>query len=220
MIWKQREDSSYSYFVTIFIFLFLSLGVWKCVPLLLYAGENLVPNGDFEEGKKFPSGWGIEVPLYPGIKLLPSDPRYGKRVKQGVNLLWVKREEGGKCMLFLLNEKAPPYASISEIEGMTFASRMVEIEPEKRYIVEVEAKSTGPEGIIFVKGYRKLSSGEFQERYRAPLQFHIREFGKWKKFSRSFRIPFPEVKWVIVYLYAYGKRGKIWFDRVRLYPEE
>jgi len=210
--------------------------IWFILPL--YAEENLLPNGDFEEGKEFPAGWGKMVEIYPGIKLLPSDPRYGKRVKQGVNLLWVKREKGGKCILFLLDEEAPPYTSISEVEGMTFASQMVKIEPERRYIIEVEVKSTGPEGIVFVKGYRKLPSGgatrgeispqtdiqehreKFQERYRATLQFHIKEYGRWKKFSRSFRIPFPEVKWIIVNLYAYGKRGRIWFDNVRLFPEK
>ncbi len=199
--------------------LIFSLFLLSILPL--YAEENLIFNGDFEEGRDFPYGWGSKVKVYPGIRVLPSDPRYpGGKVKEGENILWVERE-GGRCILFVMDEPAPPYASISETTGITYASDLIELVPGKRYRLEVEAKSTGPEGIVFLKGYGKLEDGTYQERYRAPLHLHfLKEINKWKKFSRTFYIPFPEVRWGIISLYAYGRRGKIWWDRVSLYPEE
>ncbi len=189
------------------VFLFLSP---------LRAQDNLIRNGDFETGDTFPFFWGSRVKVYPGIKVLPSDPRYGGKIREGINILWVK-EGKGKCVLFLMDEPAPPYRSISETTGITLSSEMITLKPGKRYLLSVKAKSSGPEGIVFIKAYRKKDEGDFQERFRAPLQLHFRgKYNRWHRFSRTFKIPFPDTRFVIVSLYAYGKRGRIWFDEVSL----
>ena len=186
-------------------------------------GVNLVPNGDFEEGDVMPYYWGSKVFPQKGIKILPSDPRKGKRVKEGVNLLWAEREAESKCIKFFLNEEAPRYASICEIEGMSYDSKLFQVEPNKKYKIEVEAKSTGPEAIVFVKAYKTHPERGYVQSYRAPLFCHFVERKSWNKWdicSRSFKIPFPEVKWVKVSLYGYGaKKGELYFDNVKLYPD-
>jgi len=200
------------------IFLFLVLAV------SLQAEEiNLVPNGSFEKGDVMPYHWGSKVKPQKGIKILPSDPRKGKRVKEGVNLLWVERVSGGKCIKFFLNEEAPRYASICEVEGMSYDSKLIQVEPRKKYRIEVQAKSTGPEAIIFVKGCKIHPERGYIESYRAPLFCHFVErksLNKWESFSRSFKIPFAGTEWIKVSLYGYGaKKGELYFDEVKIYPE-
>jgi len=195
-------------------------------PPLLFAEEvtNLIPNGDFEEGDSMPYHWGTKVKKKKGIKVLPSDPRYGGKIKEGINLLWVVREDGSRCIKFFLNEEAPRYASVCETSGMSYDSELVRIEPLMSHTIEVEVKSTGPEAIIFTKGYKTHSERGFIEAYRAPLFCHFTErknWNTWERFSRTFKIPFPDVTWIKVSLYGYGaKKGELYFDKVRVAPSD
>lgn len=190
-------------------------------------GVNLIPNGDFEEGDTMPYHWGTRVRLGSGFRILLSSPAHPRgRVKEGVNLLWNKGESPwGKCVELFLNEPAPRYSSICEVEGMEMGSEFIPLDPKKKYNIEVDVKSTGPSVIVFVKVYKEDEKVWRREVYRAPLFCHFQKEGEWAHFRR--RKPFPttrfppQAKWMRVILYAYGgNKGIVYFDNVRLYEVE
>ena len=137
----------------IFILLFLQ------VTAFAYCEVNLVPNGDFENGRLMPAHWGSNVQKDPTVQVYESAKG---RVKEGKNLLWNKTESPtGRCMEFRLDESAKQWTSIAATSGMEYESEYIPAKYNQKYKISIDIKSVGinnkkngPGVKVFVKAYR------------------------------------------------------------------
>lgn len=177
------------------------------------AGENLIANGGFEEGDKEPIGWQVNT---------PGDIK-GK-VKFGKNVIWEKGSSpSGKCMKFLMNEKAPEWTAIAEIEGFGYASDFIPVKFGKTYRVYADIKGIGdknpkklPVAFIFVKGYKKREDNKKLMVYQFQVDCELKEPEKWQHFEGEFTIPKESIEEVQISVYACYPRGIVWFDNAGL----
>jgi len=200
----------------IFILLFLQ------ITALAYCEVNLIPNGDFENGRLTPDHWGSNAKKDPTIQVYESAKG---RVVEGKNLLWNKTESPtGRCVEFRLDEPAKQWTSIAATSGMEYESEYIPCAYKQKYKISLDIKSVGingkkngPKVKVFVKAYRydKKKRKSF-EVYRAPMHCYPEKPGDWSTCSRTFKIKVSTAQKMKVVVYAYWPKGVVCFDNVRL----
>ena len=198
----------------IVILLFMSIG--------LFAGENLLPNGNFDAGKngaekwekvdKLTSFWVMEKGRGRVLKL---DSR-GDR-KQA--LTWKKKLKTDPSakppkMFFPKNK----YAALGGYEGANLDSDLIDVEPGQTYTLSVDIK--GKCGMfVWIKGFmmhprRKHLTDSYQTRLK-PENLSATE---WKTFSIDFTPTkrMPKTSKMKVRIYVYWPVGIAYFDNVRI----
>lgn len=203
-------------------FVIVSLLLFLQSVLPAYCETNLIPNGNFENGKLMPDHWGSNAKKDPTIQVYESAKG---RVIEGKNLLWNKTESPtGRCIEFRLNEPAKQWTSIAATSGMEYESEYIPCTYNQKYKISIDIKSVGingkgngPEVKMFVKAYRydkkKMESFEV---YRAPMHCYPENHGNWSMCSRTFKIKVSTAQKMKVVVYAYWPKGVVCFDNVRL----
>ena len=183
---------------------------------------NLVKNAGFEEGDTMPFHWGSRAKRNPKVR--PTDDETG-RVKEGENILWVKKKAGGRCIKFALDEDAPKWASISETTGMGYYSDYIPISTGTSYTFGVDARSValkpgtlGPTPLVFVRGFREFPGKGRRRVWEVKMTCRPERPGEWNHFEEYFEIHTKGVQWIKVKLYAYNRRGTVYFDDVFVVP--
>jgi hypothetical protein len=209
-----------------------SVEAWKRNP-------NLVPNGDFTQGKDGRlAGWeGViesqryhppwtddaQAPLQQdrARMILWSPPPGGAGVSPAV---W-----GGTARTPVQPEKVLQFAlpeSVAGLNGLACYSDWVEVKVGHRYRCAITYASDGPTFLPFVKGYALVQSpGEGQpqrrEVYRRQFPKLHATAGKWETAVADFvpsvlappagghREPY-QLKWIRVDLYCYWPKGHVW----------
>ena len=185
------------------------------VTAFAYCEVNLIPNGDFENGRLMPDCWGSNAKKDPTVQVYESAKG---RVKEGKNLLWNKTESPtGRCVEFRLNEPAKQWTSIAATSGMEYESEYIPCTYNQEYKISIDIKKNDPKVIVFVKAYRydkkKMKSFEV---YRAPMHCYPENPGDWSTCSRTFKIKVSTAQKMKVVVYAYWPKGVVYFDNVRL----
>ncbi len=210
-------------------------------------GKNLVPNGDFEKGKKgCPLGWDrpdgltsfwVKDPLRPGRCM-----RFDTDVYKWE---YYKRREEMK-----LPHPPPPrpktptkgrkFNTVAGVTGVPFFSGFFPIDPRLPYKLTLEFMPGRP-GLgrkklvpkVFVKGYIRMTreiweNGKTVKRSLDRVAFKIYKDlkggvpGKWKKYTLYF-FPGrrnPSIRRLKVMLFPYWPPGEYFFDNVRVEPME
>ncbi len=227
------------------------VSLFLCAPLLPAQGTkrrvNLVPNGDFERGRKgCPLGWDRPDGL---TSFWVKDPvRPGRCMRFDTDVYkweYYKRREEMK-----LPHPPPPraktptkghkYNTAAGVTGVPFFSDFIPIDPRRPYKLTLEFMP-GKSGLggnklvpkVFVKGYIKMTreiweNGKTVKRALDRVAFKIYKDlkdgvpGKWKKYTLYF-FPGrrnPSIERLKVMLFPYWPPGEYFFDNVRLEPME
>jgi len=189
--------------------------------------ENLVVNGGFEAGGRFPDGWsGVD----------------------GLTVFWEKEPDGNRLIRmdtdvykaeFMKRKKelaadplSPPwkksptsgrkYNTVAGTYGASLFSAPVPVERGAVYRLRVRFKgpSRGEDFVpkVFVKGYARVR-GRYRKVYQAYKACRGTG-GAWKRYERTFSptAHTPFVEYVVVQLYAYWPPGEYFFDDVEVRP--
>lgn len=205
--------------------------------------QNLLSNGDFEKGDRYPSGWQRPDDF---STFWVTDPKKGKCMKIDSSVpedQWHERLEQMKEE----NPPAPPkphklrspYQAIGANDGVPFFSEFVDIKPAYNYTLSIEAKNDGKSAAadpqkggkvgakIFVKGYKEFPAdivvdGKVKRVNMKRVAFKMYKdldlTAEWQKTSFSFcpTLEDPEIKWIRVMIYVYWPAGIAYFDNVEL----
>jgi hypothetical protein len=155
--------------------------------------RNLVPNGDFEEGKDTPTGW-QQVDGLTTFWVKDDDPRRGKVIKFDTDVYqiqaydwWVKIVKGAKAKD--APKKKPTvgdkYDTLAGLDGVWFWSDFIPIEKGKAYWLTLDVK--GADIMAWLVGYEKKESTAFGADAGA-FQEYLKEkkLGKPKDSKRGF----------------------------------
>jgi len=189
---------------------------------MVRAGENLVPNGDFQAGKVTADNW--EKP--DGLSSFwVNDPVRGRilkldsRIDQGQLRDW-------KAQLKQNPHAVPPkpvipenrYAAAGGDEGVMLDSAFIPVQPGQNYKLSVDYKGAG-KPFVWIKGFmphprRKVDVDAYQTRLE-PQQPSEQE---WRTFSIGFNptARTPNVTKMKVRIYAYWPAGIYYFSNVRI----
>lgn len=212
----------------------ISLAINCYLWLSMYAiTQNLLPNGDFEKGDKYPTGWQRTDDF---SSFWVTDSKKGKCLKIDSTVpedQWHERLEQMKEA----NPPEPPkphklkseYQAIGGNDGVPFFSDFVDIKPGYNYTLSMEAKNDGNKvGVkIFAKGYKEFPTDIVVEgkvkkvnmkRVAFKMYKDLELKAEWQKTSFSFcpSIQDPEIKWFKVMIFVYWPAGIAYFDNVEL----
>lgn len=209
------------------------------LPLLLLPARaaddarNLVANGGFEEGAADATaipGWSEVDGLTTFWKTEPGRGRV-LMIDTDVNLSeanerWKEMElppEQRPAAKPKGPTRPPKYDTVGGTTGAKVYSDFFRVEPGMRYRLTVDAKTDGPEVLVFVKGYSKFE-GDFRKFYQCYKKVPAGR-DEWKTYERTFNptLHSPEVTHIRVMPYAYWPPGRAWIDDVRVTrvgPEE
>ncbi|MBY0232569.1 MAG: hypothetical protein K2W96_25090, partial [Gemmataceae bacterium] len=130
---------------------------------------NLLPNGDFEEGKDTPAKW----QKVDGLSTFwVDDPgkKRGKVIKFDTDILqsqgyewWAKIHAGAKAKDAPKKKPTvePKYDTLAGLDGVWFWSDFIPVEKGKKYWLTMDIKSEGPDVMAWLVGYEKKESEEF-----------------------------------------------------------
>ena len=190
-------------------------------------GENIVPNGDFEEGGERPVKWMDVDDLVVFYERDDVDHGMVMRFDTDVNLAeyqaWkAEREAGARLSAAPIKTPVTPpgYDTVGGTTGAPFRSDFFPVDATKPYRLTFEMK--GPAGAkLFVKGYAKVR-GELREVGRAYKSCKRKTSeGEWETFTRTFH-PFrwgsraEGIEALKIQLFAYWPRGTYSFDNIRI----
>lgn len=156
---------------------------------------NCVPNGDFEAGREHPEHW---------------------RLPEGGRAQWAEGEgaKGSRALRVTLDR------ATAESYGQGCFSPALRLEPDREYQVSVDVRSDGPNVIVFVKGFATIR-GKEREIYTKHKELRLGkdlERGRFRtvRYYVQPRHPSYRIERVKLWLYAYLRPGRAWFDNVRI----
>lgn len=121
--------------------------------------QNLLPNGDFEEGDDSPKAW-QQVDGLTSFWVDDADPRHGKVVKLDTDVRqsqayqwWEKIIAGASPMDAPAKQPTvePKYDTLAGLDGVWFYSDYIAVEPRKDYWLTIDVK--GPGILVWLVGY-------------------------------------------------------------------
>ncbi|MDA3926800.1 MAG: hypothetical protein PF904_19115 [Kiritimatiellae bacterium] len=191
-------------------------------PLLLIAGENLVKNGNFDEGEEFALHWERADGL---TSFFENEEGRGRIVKMDTlvdrdqALAWAK---AFKADTTLKPPKKTPikqksYGSIGGNEGVMLDSELIDAKPGQDYKLTVDYKGDG-KPFVWIKGFlihpkRKVLVDAYQTRLEPGKPSKT----EWRTFSIGFNpTKNPRVTKFKVRLYSYWPNGLYYFDNVKV----
>jgi hypothetical protein len=153
-------------------------------------GENLVPNGDFEEGDVTPRGWQTIDNLC-AYWVKDDDPAHGKVMKFDTDVYqkeayawWVQIAKGASPLK--APKKTPTvgdkYDTIAGLDGAWFWSDYIPVKKGKAYWFTLDVK--GPEIMTWLVGYPEKGSTAFGSEAKA-FQEVLQEANTGKKPDRG-----------------------------------
>ena len=128
-------------------------------PASLPQGENLLPNGDFEQGEITPDGW-QSVDGLSSFWVEADDPARGRVLRFDTDVLqsqayaWWKEIHAGASPEDAPSKQLtvePKYDTLAGLDGTWFFSDAIAIEPDKSYWLTVDAR--GPAMLCWLVGY-------------------------------------------------------------------
>jgi hypothetical protein len=136
-------------------------------------GENLVPNGDFEEGDISPKGW-QSVDNLCAYWVKDSDPKHGKVMKFDTDVYqreaydwWVKLAKGASPLN--APKKTQPvgdkYDTIAGLDGAWFWSDYIPVKKGRAYWFTLDVK--GPGIMTWLVGYKEKGGTAFGSEAKA-----------------------------------------------------
>ncbi len=123
------------------------------------AKENLIPNGDFEEGEITPAGW-QSIDNLSAFWVRDEDPARGKVLKFETDILqsqayawWKEIAAGGspETAPARLPTVEPKYDTLAGLDGVWFWSDPIPVEKGKAYWLTIDVK--GPAMLLWLVGY-------------------------------------------------------------------
>jgi hypothetical protein len=191
-------------------------------PLLLIAGENLVKNGNFDEGEEFALHWERADGL---TSFFENEEGRGRIVKMDTlvdrdqALAWAK---AFKADTTLKPPKKTPikqksYGSIGGNEGVMLDSELIDAKPGQDYKLTVDYKGDG-KPFVWIKGFlihpkRKVLVDAYQTRLEPGKPSKT----EWRTFSIGFNpTKNPRVTKFKVRLYSFWPNGLYYFDNVKV----
>ncbi|MCM8769995.1 MAG: hypothetical protein NC911_10095 [Candidatus Omnitrophica bacterium] len=99
-------------------------------------------------------------------------------------------------------------------EGLWMYSLFRPIDCPGSFTLEIEAKSEGPEIIVFVEGWGVVS--DRRRRIERNECFAHPQTNDWQNYHFQVVFTKAEVTWVRLRVFAYGKAGSVWFKKIVL----
>jgi hypothetical protein len=130
-------------------------------------GVNLIPNGDFEEGKTTPTGWQT-VDGLSSFWVKDDDPAHGKVLKVDTDVTqsqaydwWVKIAKGALPGDAPKKDptQEPKYDTLAGNDGVWFWSDFIPVEKGKAYWLTLDVK--GPPILAWLVGYAEKGDSSF-----------------------------------------------------------
>lgn len=195
--------------------------LFSAVPL--FAGENLIPNGTFDEGAETAAHWERADGL---TSFFETEPGRGRIVRMDTcvdrdqALEWAKAFKADPTLKPPAKKPIAPtsYGSIGGNEGVMLDSELIDCTPGQNYKLTVDFKGDG-KPFVWIKGFlmhptRKILVDGYQTRLE-PLSPSKTE---WRTFSIGFNptAKSPRITKMKVRLYAYWPNGLYYFDNVRV----
>ena len=207
----------------------LAVGLLLLPAGILFAGENLLPNGDFETGKNNATGWEVPDGL---TSFWCRDPERGRVLKLDTRPLrtqvvqwWELRKKNPEAVP---PEPIIPHDELDSVaanEGTFIDSGFIPVKPGQNYKLTVDYKGKY-KPFVWIKGFmihprRKIPVDSYQTRLE-PIGAHEKE---WRTYSIGFNptARMPRTDRMKVRIYAYWQPGIYYFDRVKveeITPEE
>lgn len=196
----------------------------------LRAGENLIPNGTFDEGEPAAAHWERADGL---TSFFETEEGRGRIVKMDTlvdrdqALEWTKAFKADPALKPPAKKPIAPssYGSIGGNEGVMLDSELVDCKPGQNYKLTVDFKGDG-KPFVWIKGFlmhptRKVLVDGYQTRLEPDKPSKT----EWRTFSIGFNptAKSPRIQKFKVRLYAYWPNGLYFFDNVRveeISPEE
>ncbi len=203
------------------LILFAMLCVLCAMPLA--AGENLVKNGNFDEGEACALHWERADGLTSFFEYEEGRGRIVKmdtQVERRQALDWNRKFKADST---LDPPKKKPidkksYGTIGAVEGVMLDSEWIDAKPGQNYKLTVDFKGEG-KPFVWIKG--KLMHPRrnvLVDAYQTRLEPHSPSKTEWRTFSIGFNptAESPRVCKFKVRLYAYWPNGVYFFDNVRV----
>jgi len=160
-------------------------------------GENLLLNGDFEQGERTPVGWQT-VDGLTSFWVRDKDPERSKVIRFDTDVLqsqayqwWAKIVEGAgpdDAPVKVPSTDPNKYDTVAAFDGVWFFSDFVPIEPGKEYWLTVDAK--GGEMMCWLLGYKEKYEPSFGDDEPAFLGYLRKRTGYDSKQRDFEKIPF------------------------------
>ncbi len=186
------------------------------------AGENLLPNGDFELGTDAPTGWDVADGLTSFWVMTPDRGRILKldsRPRREQVLTWWKlRERNTKVTPPVPDIPVRELDSVGANEGTFIDSQFIAVKPGQNYKLTVDYKGKY-KPFVWIKGFMIHPKRGFPvDCYQTRLEPAGEHENEWRTYSIGFN---PTAKMsktdrVKVRIYAYWRPGIYYFDNVRI----
>ncbi len=197
---------------------------------LLRAGENLIPNGTFDEGEPFAAYWERADGL---TSFFEKEEGRGRIVKMDTlvdrdqALAWAQAFKADPTLTPPAKKPIAPgsYGSIGGNEGVMLDSELVACKPGQNYKLTVDFKGDG-KPFVWIKGFLMHPTRQvLVDGYQTRLEPDKPSKTEWRTFSIGFNptAKSPRIQKFKVRLYAYWPNGLYYFDNVRveeITPEE
>ena len=197
---------------------------------LLRAGENLIPNGTFDEGAPSATHWERADGL---TSFFETEEGRGRIVKMDTlvdrdqALEWAKAFKADPTLKPPAKRPIAPasYGSIGGNEGVMLDSELIDCKPGQDYKLTVDFKGDG-KPFVWIKGFLMHPARQvLVDGYQTRLEPGKPSATEWRTFSIGFNptAKSPRIQKIKVRLYAYWPNGLYYFDNVRveeITPEE
>jgi len=203
-----------------YLTIFAMLYALYSMPLL--AGENLIKNGNFDEGKKTALHWELADGL---TSFYEKEEGHGRIVKMDTQverqqaLAWAKTFKADPS---LHPPKKKPiskksYGTIGAVEGVMLDSELIDAKPGQNYKLTADFKGEG-KPFVWIKGFLMHPTRKtLVDGYQTRLEPHSASKTKWQTFSIGFNpTKNPRITKFKVRLYAYWPNGLYYFDNIRV----
>jgi len=203
------------------------LSVLCSLPLM--AGENLVKNGNFDEGETTALHWEPADGLTTFYEMEEGHGRIVRMdtlVDRDQALEWAKAFKADPTLKPPVKKPISPksYGSIGGNEGVMLDSELIDAKPGQNYKLTADFKGDG-KPFIWIKGFLMHPKRKtLVDAYQTRLEPGKPSKTEWRTFSIGFNpTANPRVTKFKVRLYSYWPNGLYYFDNIRveeITPEE
>ena len=189
----------------------------------LFAGENLIKNGTFNDGDAFAEHWERADGL---TSFFETEKGRGRIVKidtlvdRDQALEWAKAFKADPTLKPPAKKPIDPhsYGSIGGNEGVMLDSELIDCKPGQDYKLTVDFKGDG-KPFVWIKGFLMHPARKvLVDGYQTRLEPNAPSKTEWRTFSIGFNptAKSPKIAKIKVRLYAYWPNGLYYFDNVRV----
>ncbi len=190
---------------------------------LLFAGNNLIPNGTFDEGEAFALHWERADGLTSFFEKEDGHDRVVKLdtlVDRDQAMEWARAFKKDPTLKPPAKKPIEPnsYGSIGGNEGVMLDSGFIDCKPGQNYKLTVDFRGDG-KPFVWIKGFLwHPKRNDFVDGYQTRLEPDDPSKTEWRTFSIGFNPTekSPKIQKFKVRLYAYWPNGLYYFDNVRV----